>query len=163
MTHRPMVHSDLHSELAKRLDLKPKQLLEWKQTFFPLARNLSCDSYHIIETLIQWYKEALNSNVKYWLITVEDWDKKAIDSATKILYPVISDIIVPMLETKSGTPIIIAESQEKTSYLAELEKMCPNWGGHCKSIRFTNTCSIENLIALTHQHYFNTQTKITMK
>ena len=51
--------SDLHSELAKRLDLKPKQLLEWKQTFFPLARNLSCNSYDIIETLVQWYKEAL--------------------------------------------------------------------------------------------------------
>ena len=26
--------------------------------------------------------------------------------------------------------------------------MCPNWGGHCKSLRLTYTCSIDKVIAL---------------
>ena len=96
----------------------------------------------------------MNANVKYWLLTDEDrahatyWDKKAMDYATKVLNPVISDIISSKLEIEFATPMLSSESQMNKSTLTELEKMCPNWGGHCKSLRFTNTCSIDNLIAL---------------
>ena len=96
----------------------------------------------------------MNANVKYWLLTDEDsahatyWNKKAMDYATKVLNLVISDIISSKLEIEFATPMLSSESQMNKSTLTELEKMCPNWGGNCKSLRFTNTCSIDNLIAL---------------
>ena len=75
--------SELHYKLHKRLNQNPKDILEWRQEFFPNAHQLSCDSFDIIEKFMEWYKEAMNANVKSWLSTDEDkknaffWDKKA--------------------------------------------------------------------------------------
>ena len=64
--------SELHYELHKSLNQNPKDILEWRQEFFPNAHRLSCDSFDIIEKLMEWYKEAMNANVKSWLSTDED-------------------------------------------------------------------------------------------
>ena len=150
--------SELHYELHKRLNQNPKDILIWRQEIFPNAHQLYCDSFDIIETLIQWYKEAMNGNVKYWLSIDEDrekaffWDQKGMDYVTKVRYPVLSDIIAPQLGIHSEIPVSNESfqpfKQSTGSSLSDLEFMCANWGGYSKLIRSTNTCSIDNLLTL---------------
>ena len=151
--------SELHSELAKRVNLHPKRILEWRQQYHPQARSLSCDSFDIIEILIKWYREAFKADVPYWLLTDEDrakasyWDRKATDYTTKVFYPAISDIIASKIEENKQTDTLSntlnsSDYSTQTNELFSLENLGVNWGGLYLGTHLINTCPIDNIITL---------------
>ena len=67
----------------------------------------------------------MNGNVKSCLSTDEDrknaffWDKNAMDYVTKVIYPVLSDIIAPQLEIHSEISVS-NESFQQTKQSTDL-------------------------------------------
>lgn len=150
-TNTPL--SPLHEELDKRRTMKYKDLFDWRMQHYPSIYDLNTDignlnaSEEISDILREWYLESNNIKIPEYLFTDEDheissrWSIESIDYATKVLLPVIQQLL-----------ILPNETEMKDLKSLSLESRCVSWGGNYKEITFVNTCPLDNFITVLSLH-----------
>ena len=152
-TNTPL--SILHEDLHKRRGMNFKDLIDWRMQHYPSIYvqdhwnyNLSND---ISEILREWYLESNNIKIPEFLLTEQDfeissrWNAESADYSTKILLPVIQQLLhSPMNQEKCP--------EIKKSNSESLEDKCVPWGGNYNGVALVNTCPGDNFITMLSLH-----------
>ena len=160
-TNTPL--SELHRQLDKRIELPFKELFDWRHchfppTNFPENRLMDFDtSQEMSEVLSQWYLESFGVKIPIYQYANDDfefstrWQQKSMNYSTKVLQPVLNELLINYPETKTISMITISSDTYSTTDNF-LEEACVTWGGHCDAIELVNTCSVDNFITLLSLH-----------
>ena len=150
--------SELHRQLHMRIDLPFRQLFDWREEHFPQKefpemRLMDFETrQEMADILSQWYLECHSIKIPIYQHSEEDyeysshWQQKSMDYATKVLQPVLNELILQVPEIE-----IDLTTHKSSRHFSE--DMCVTWGGHLDGIELVNTCSIDNFITLLNLHH----------
>ncbi|KAI6658293.1 hypothetical protein LOD99_15562 [Oopsacas minuta] len=109
----------------------------------------------VSEILNKWYLESHDIKIALYQYTREEldfssyWERKSTDYTTKILLPVIQQLLSKSCQYE----IIDAKVQGIDCTSESLEECCAAWGEEYNGIRFVNTWPVDNFITLFSLHF----------
>ena len=115
-------------------------------------------SQEMTEILIQWYLESFEIKIPVLQYTNDDfefsthWQQKRMDYTTKVLYPVLSEMMInsPQPEKELTKPQLLLNEPFPSDN--SLEDLCVTWGGYVHGIELDNTCPMDNFVTLLSLH-----------
>ena len=115
-------------------------------------------SQEVTEILVQWYLESFEIKIPMFQYTKEDfefstkWQQKSMDYTTKVLYPVLSEMMINSLKSEKDLSMPQLSLQEHFASDNSLEDLCVTWGGYVHGIELVNTCPMDNFVTLLSLH-----------
>ena len=151
---------ELHRELHLRRDMPFKELFNWRTNNYPSNYTIHSPDDQLETTFVmsnllaQWYLDSFDIKIPEYQYTDEDyefssqWSTKSFDYSTKVLIPVVQQLIAISKTSHNNVPIILGEY----SLSQQMEDICATWGGQHEGIQLVNTCTVDNFITLQSLH-----------